>query len=35
LSKKNRGPRRACHNDEVKLLLVEDDKAIADTLVEV
>ena len=25
---------RPCHNDEVKLLLVEDDKAIADTLVE-
>ena len=23
-----------CHNDEVKLLLVEDDKAIADTLIE-
>jgi two-component system, OmpR family, response regulator RegX3 len=34
LSKKDPRTRRACHNDDVKLLLVEDDKAIADTLVE-
>jgi two-component system, OmpR family, response regulator RegX3 len=34
LSKNTALPRRACHNDHVKLLLVEDDKAIADTLVE-
>jgi two-component system, OmpR family, response regulator RegX3 len=34
LSKNDRRHRRACHNDQVKLLLVEDDKAIADTLVE-
>jgi two-component system, OmpR family, response regulator RegX3 len=34
LSKKNPRRRQACHNDTVKLLLVEDDKAIADTLVE-
>jgi len=32
---KNASPRRlACHNDGVRLLLVEDDKSIADTLVE-
>jgi DNA-binding response OmpR family regulator len=34
LSKKSIRRRRTCHNDPVKLLLVEDDKAIADTLVE-
>jgi DNA-binding response OmpR family regulator len=34
LSKKNDDRQLTCHNDEVKLLLVEDDKAIADTLVE-
>ena len=34
LSKKDPRARRACHNDCVKLLLVEDDKAIAETLVE-
>jgi DNA-binding response OmpR family regulator len=34
LSKKNLGRWPACHNGYVKLLLVEDDKAIADTLVE-
>jgi two-component system, OmpR family, response regulator RegX3 len=34
LSKKSGRRWWACHNDHVKLLLVEDDKAIADTLVE-
>lgn len=34
LSKKSRWSWRTCHNGQVKLLLVEDDKAIADTLVE-
>ena len=34
LSKKSRGSWPACHNDQVNLLLVEDDKAIAETLVE-
>ncbi len=34
LSKKDLGCWRTCHNDHVKLLLVEDDRAIADTLVE-
>jgi two-component system response regulator RegX3 len=34
LSKKDRTPRQACHNDLVNLLLVEDDMAIAGTLVE-
>jgi two-component system, OmpR family, response regulator RegX3 len=34
LSKNNRMDRPACHNDQVKLLLVEDDRAIAETLVE-
>jgi two-component system response regulator RegX3 len=34
LSKNGVGTRWTCHNDSVKLLLVEDDKAIADTLVE-
>jgi two-component system, OmpR family, response regulator RegX3 len=34
LSKKVPSCLRGCHNEQVKLLLVEDDKAIADTLVE-
>ena len=34
MSKKTAGIGGACHNDEVKLLLVEDDKAISDTLVD-
>ena len=34
MSKNAQGYRHACHNDVVKLLLVEDDRSIADTLVE-
>ena len=34
LSKNDAPVRPPCHNDQVKLLLVEDDKAIADTLIE-
>jgi DNA-binding response OmpR family regulator len=34
LSKNAQRCRHACHNDVVKLLLVEDDRSIADTLVE-